>query len=266
MPDTIRVGLPAGFWARVEEAPHRLLMLDYDGTLAPFVPERDRAFPYPGVRELLTAIQALDRCRLVIVTGRAVVDMPPLLQLESLPEIWGCHGWERRLANGDLRQGELPVAAEGCLQRAWSCACRAGFESQLERKPASLAAHWRGLSQQVQARLQEQVGNTWRKLAADNGLELHPFDGGLELRCPGRTKGDAVQELRAESPPGTCAVYLGDDLTDEDAFAALGREDLGILVREQPRPSKASCLLRPPGQLLDFLRDWLACCGRREAL
>ena len=41
------------FFKRVQATRDRLLLLDYDGTLAPFVPERDRAVPYPGVRELL---------------------------------------------------------------------------------------------------------------------------------------------------------------------------------------------------------------------
>ncbi|ORJ62042.1 trehalose-phosphatase [Geothermobacter hydrogeniphilus] len=253
-------GLPADFWPRVEHAPQRLLMLDYDGTLAPFVPDRDRAFPYPGIRELLSELLVLQRTRLVIVTGRAVADMPPLLQLEPLPEIWGCHGWERRLAGGDIRRVELPVSVEGCLQRAWSRAVKAGIEDHLERKPASLAIHWRGLDEARKARLEDVASREWASLAADNDLQLHPFDGGLELRCPGRTKGDAVRELRAESPPGTLAVYLGDDLTDEDAFAALGEGDVGILVREQPRASRASCRLRPPDQLLEFLRTWLRVC------
>jgi len=260
LPEIPEKGLPDDFWTRVARAPQRLLLLDYDGTLAPFVADRDKAFPYPGVRELLDEIQTLQQSRLAIVTGRAVADMPPLLKLAELPEIWGCHGWERCLANGEVLQGDLPVAAEGGLQRAWSWACEAGFEAYLERKPASVAAHWRGLDDETRGRLQRQVDENWSSFKASAGLELHPFDGGLELRCPGRTKGDAVRELKRESPPGTLTAYLGDDLTDEDAFAALGEGDLGILVRSEPRASAAICRLAPPDELIAFLQAWIGAC------
>jgi trehalose-6-phosphatase len=44
------------FWQQLQTAPQKVLLLDYDGTLAPFHLERNKAFPYPGVREILEKI------------------------------------------------------------------------------------------------------------------------------------------------------------------------------------------------------------------
>lgn len=63
------------FFTKLSQARDSALMLDYDGTLAPFRIGRDRAFPYPGVQEVLREITARDNSRLVIVTGRPAKDV-----------------------------------------------------------------------------------------------------------------------------------------------------------------------------------------------
>lgn len=85
------------------------------------------------------------------------------------------------------------------------------------------------------------------------------FDGGVELRVKGRHKGMVVQSVFREAEPRqgpVGAAYLGDDQTDEDAFAALAGRGLGVLVREQYRPTKAQVWLRPPKEMLNFLHRW----------
>jgi trehalose 6-phosphate phosphatase len=63
------------------------LLLDYDGTLAPFRQERDEAFPYPGIAELLDSIIGCERTRLVIISGRRARDLTGLMHLKRNPEI-----------------------------------------------------------------------------------------------------------------------------------------------------------------------------------
>jgi trehalose-phosphatase len=91
---------------------------------------------------------------------------------------------------------------------------------------------------------------------------LLPFDGGLELRSIDRTKGTAVAEMLEQEPDGIMAAYLGDDLTDEDAFVAVGDRGYSILVRNEVRPSCAQFWLCPPAELLKFLDDWIAGAGQ----
>ena len=87
-------------------------------------------------------------------------------------------------------------------------------------------------------------------------LAWHDFDGGIELRVPGRHKGFAVEAVLSEMGKGAAVAYLGDDFTDEDAFRAIHGRGTGILVRPQFRPTAADFWLRPPEELLEFLRQW----------
>lgn len=244
-----------GFFARLPGAPGKALMLDYDGTLAPFRVERGQAAPYPGVREALAGLVQAGRGRVVIVSGRAVADLAPLLGLAVPPEMWGCHGWERQAADGGYTFFSPGNAALEGLSRA-AGAVENGGSGRVERKPASVAYHVRGMEAGPAAEALAAVRRAWQPIAAAGGLTLVPFDGGLELRVPGRDKGVAVAALRNELGEGGVVAYLGDDQTDEDAFHAVGPEGLAVLVRTEKRPTAAALWLRPPGELLAFLHRW----------
>lgn len=244
------------FWQQLSVAENALLMLDFDGTLSPFVAERDRAGLYPGVRNELLSLTNQDPAQLQIVSGRDLSDLLERLDLERPPELWGCHGWQRRFRDGRVQLFPLPDNASTALQDAQSIAEAAGCQERLELKSFSLALHWRGATAQQWQDLQHQVVDLWQKLSKPGGLLLVPFDGGVELRCPGVTKGTAVEQMLQELPNGAVIAYLGDDLTDEDAFAALGRDGLKVLVRPELRATAADLWLRPPDELLWFLRRW----------
>ncbi|HYX19436.1 MAG TPA: trehalose-phosphatase, partial [Thermoanaerobaculia bacterium] len=87
-----------------------------------------------------------------------------------------------------------------------------------------------------------------------------PFDGGLELRPRGFHKGLVVQRAFAEFGTDAAVAYLGDDATDEDAFAALRGRGLPVLVRGAPRRTRADARLRPPDEVLEFLEAWAGAC------
>ncbi len=243
------------FWPCLKQSTTSVLLLDYDGTLAPFKVDRNSAYPYPGVRERLKALLASTATRLVIVSGRPVDDLLPLLDLDPYPEIWGCHGAERLLPDGNYLCDELSAQARDRLAQGAAWVVEQGLEADSERKPVSLTLHWRGRKEAEATRLQQAAVAAWEPLTADSELQLHPFSSGLELRPSGRNKGDVVRSILAETPTEAIA-FLGDDLTDEDAFRALHGHGLGILVRPQPRPTAADLWLQPPGELLDFLDAW----------
>lgn len=244
------------FFAQLAAAPERALLLDYDGTLAPFRAERDQAVPYPAVGPLLAGLIAAGHTRVVVISGRAIADLRALLGLDPLPELWGSHGWERQLADGTYcppELGALPVAG---LEAAHKAAAERGLVEALERKPAGLALHWRGMAAGEAQAMREEIGQVWASIVLQYGLKVHQFDGGLELRVPGQDKGGAVRTLLAELQPGAALAYLGDDLTDEDAFHAIGDRGLRVLVRPERRPSAADIWLRPPEELIAFLERW----------
>ncbi len=238
-------------------APRAALLLDYDGTLAPFRIDPAEARPYPGVEGLLDRIGRLARDRLVIVSGRALDDLLPLLRLDVQPEFWGCHGRERRLPDGRRSFRPLPDAARRALAEAegWTAAVTA-LGGRVERKPGSLAFHWRGLAPEDQHALERELERRFASLAQTGALEWHEFDGGIELRAPGCDKGEAVRQVLDELGDETCVAYLGDDHTDEDAFRALAGCGLRVLVRPRWRATAADLWLRPPEGLREFLGRW----------
>ncbi len=244
------------FWSKVQKAKHRVLILDYDGTLAPFRMERDRAYPYPGVKETLERIQTSGKTRLIIVSGRIIKDITSLLGLEQLPEIWGGHGFERLLPDSTLQRKNISASCSDKLQKAFLWAKDNGYETNCEQKGSSLAFHWRGLKEETKKELEKKVGAAWEPLTESQELEIQPFDGGLELRCAGMHKGDAVIQILGESAKDAIIAYLGDDLTDEDAFRALKGKGLAVLVRETHRTTMADYWLTPPDELLTFLQNW----------
>ncbi|OGI40885.1 MAG: trehalose-phosphatase [Candidatus Muproteobacteria bacterium RBG_16_64_10] len=232
-------------------------MLDYDGTLAPFCVNPADAVPYAGVVPLLDRFMEAGHTRLVIVSGRWTKDLIPLLGLKQSPEVWGSHGWERLQANGEydvarINQGALDalVTADDWIDQIESLGGRC------ERKPGGLAFHWRGLDNGQVANIRERIFRNWRELNLGRNLGWHDFDGGIELRASGRDKGDVVRAVATEAGNRAVLGYLGDDLTDEQAFKAVPSGGVSVLVRPQFRPTAADVWLRPPEGMLEFLTRW----------
>jgi trehalose-phosphatase len=253
------------WWPLLERAPHSVLMLDFDGTLSPFVRERMNAKLYPGVAERLLLLSAAPRTRLVFVSGRPARDFAYLLPPDLHVEIFGSHGREHITADGRSTTIPLHPAQQQALTHLEADLLRNNLAPLLEKKVGSLAIHTRGLAEADAERIAVLVQNFYRALsshALNPGLELLPFDGGIELRGSGCSKASAVESILRDEPPRVPAAYLGDDQTDEDAFAALAiRAPVGpslcVLVRPLPRPSAADLWLTPPEELLAFLDRWL---------
>lgn len=251
------------FFARLALAPASALMLDYDGTLAPFSVERREAAPYPGVAAALAALAADSPSELVLISGRPVSELHSLLPLSLGLQVWGCHGLERSSGDGGTLRLAVAPRAEKALAEARRRATEAGLAGRLEVKPGCLALHWRGLTDAQARELEAQAQQAWGDLGERHGLMLCRFDGGLELRSLLATKAAAVEAVKAQLGPRACIAYLGDDLTDEDAFAALSQQGLSVLVRPERRRTRAQAWLRPPEGLLWFLERWRAASARQ---
>jgi trehalose-phosphatase len=243
---------------RLSNAPRSLLMLDYDGTLAPFQMDRFEANPYPGVEERLRTLSGLSRVRLVLVSGRSARELRDLLDPGVRTEIWGSHGREQLRCDGSYQLFALDPVQQSAMDRVKKEMSDLGFQDTLEVKPASVAIHWRSFRPAEQEQICSSAKSSFGRLAQTGGLQLLPFDGGLELRSIDRTKGNAVAEILEKEPAGIPSAYLGDDLTDEDAFVAVGSRGYSILVRNEVRPSCAQFWLSPPEELLTFLDAWIA--------
>ncbi len=246
------------FFAQLAETTRRVLFLDYDGTLAPFTTERDKAFPYPGVRSLLDQLLELPSNRVVIISGRAVDALTPLLGLRTNPEIWGSHGLERLLPDGTYVSHPLDDQALQAIADAESVVSSLNLGDLTERKPAGLALHTRGLGIGEARGIIERVLSKWNPLVESSDLSIHDFAGGIELRFSQTNKGHAVGTVLAEFSEPPPAAYFGDDLTDEDAFRVLKGKGMGVLVRHEYRRTEADVWVTPPDGLIQLLKHWLA--------
>ena len=251
----------SAFLEEVSGAQERLLLLDYDGTLAPFIPQREKAMPYRRIPDLLSCLMAACRTRVVLITSRSAREVPALLGIEPRPEVRGSYGLERLMPNGAYEIGYIPEQGRTALEAAASWSHAQGFGAFTEVKPGAVALHWRGLAAgQIEA-IRSCAYTALAPLACRGNLLLGEFDGGLELRLRACNKGQAVHSLLAETDPATPVAYLGDDLADEDAFRALQDRGLSVLVRGQFRPTAAQLWLKPPEEVIQFLTDWVCSCG-----
>lgn len=246
----------AEFFSKVAQAPKSALLLDYDGTLAPFRIERDKAVPYPGVTSILQEIVSTTRTQIFIVTGRKTDDIVSLLGIYPYPTIWGLHGTQRRNPNGSVEMICVDEDLVQALMEADRWLQTQGLRQTAEYKPGSIAVHWRGHSESEAAAIRKLVLQGWLQIARHRRVELLEFDGGVELRPPEPDKGDAVREILKQLPAGTPVAYLGDDTTDEHAFEALEGHGLRVLVRPEWRETEADIWIKPPDELLDFLDRW----------
>lgn len=249
-----------GFLKRVARSSASLLMLDYDGTLAPFHAKRDLAIPYSGVEPVLQSIIRTGRTRVVIVSGRDAGETIPLLGIVPHPEIWGLHGLQRVRPNGATEMSRLDRRTLHGLSDANRWLEYQHLRHVAEFKTGSTAVHWRGLSGPEAEQLRDRVLLAWSPIAQRAGLDMLEFDGGVEIRSRAADKGDVVQVLLREVAPETPAAYLGDDATDERAFDAIRDRGLSILVRSQVRQSAAQIWLKPPDEMLAFLTRWCQAC------
>ncbi len=246
------------FMDRLSPATESALLLDYDGTLAPFQQERDRAYPYPHVESILSAIVQCRKTRVTVITGRSIRDLKTVFRSLNNLEIWGAHGMEHMRVDGTYAQTAIDPQVAAVLTQAETWLVEANLTSLSEIKPGGIAIHWRGLPDAEIERVQTRVREEWTPLAEQPGIRLFNFEAGLELRMAHPDKGDAVaavlQDLNSQAP----IAFLGDDLTDEDAFRVLANRGLSVLVRPEYRETRADIWLKPPHELIGFLELWLS--------
>jgi len=233
------------------------LFLDYDGTLTPIVSRPEMAVLDPAMRERLRRLAAL--CPVAIVSGRDLVDLRGRVGLDGLIYA-GSHGFDIEAPSGGRQFGlEYRPALQAAAERLGREL--AGITGVLmEAKAFGVAVHTRNVADEAsKARVRAAV----EAAHAESGrLRLTFGKEVLELRPDlDWDKGHAVLSLiEAERMEGRLPVYVGDDLTDEDAFRALaGRAAgaaLGLQVGDHGQATAATHRLpdiASVGALLDAL-------------
>jgi trehalose-phosphatase len=223
-----------------------LIGLDIDGVLAPLVDHADDARLLDGVTDVLTRLLTADDVTVAAVSGRAVSSMRTF-GLPAAVRLVGSHGMEE-----DGRPFEPLDDAERTrlgqlIELANAAAAAGGDGAWVEHKQASVAVHIRKADQALGAPALAELAIAIHRV---DGASAKPGSNVLELFTRHASKGSAVERLRNESGAHS-VMFVGDDLTDEEAFAELGETDISIKVG--PAPTIAQFRLATPDHVLEFL-------------
>jgi trehalose-phosphatase len=237
-------------------------IFDFDGTLAEIEPSPEAVRAQPETAVWLEALSRRPDTTVAVVSGR------PLAQLERLinvPDVWlfGLHGWEGREPHGEAVRWWTDAHVALATRQTGVLRVQLGPPEgeTIEEKGPLVGVHTRKARPERRRRVEEIV-----RAARLPELDLIAGRRVFELRpAEGRNKGTAVRAIAA-SRPAAPVLYVGDDTTDEDAFAVLGAKDFGVLVddaaarleRPQGRQTRASYSLRGPSAVWRMLAGLVA--------
>ena len=231
-----------------------MVLLDYDGTLSPIAPRPEDAVLPPGMRPVLESLG--ERWLTAIISGRSLADVRALVGVERLVYA-GNHGLEIQGPPGsdisrNLGEDYAPDVAAAAAELEEALAGIGGV--LVENKQFSLSVHYRLVAP-------ESVGVV--EMAVDRAIAAHPRltkrlgKKVFELRPDlAWNKGTAVAwllEVVNSRGTGALPVYVGDDVTDEDAFRALEGIGIGVLISDEARPTAATHRLRDTEEARRFL-------------
>ncbi|ANZ28348.1 trehalose-phosphatase [Rhodococcus sp. WB1] len=233
------------------------VFLDFDGTLSEIVNDPAAATLVDGAAAVLSSLAS--ECTVAVISGRDLADVQTRV---GLPGLWyaGSHGFELIGPDGQHQQNDAALAAVPYLERA-----AAALQERLadvpgaviEHKRFTVAVHYRNVAPDREEGL---VAAVHEVAAAEDHLRVTTGRKVVEIRPDvdwdkGRALEWVLEHVRDEDNP--IPVYIGDDITDEDAFDALAGTGLGIVVRhteDGDRRSAAQFSVDGPEQVRRLLQ------------
>jgi trehalose 6-phosphate phosphatase len=233
------------------------VFFDFDGTLSDIVENPDSAWLVEGAADALTSLTA--QCPVAILSGR---DLADVRQRIGLPGIWyaGSHGFELTGPDGAHHENaeaaaSIPVLEEAAAELADQLGHISGVV--VEHKRFGVAVHYRNAARDRVGEVSAAVRSAGQRTAlrvttGREVIELRPnvdWDKGKTLRW-------VLDYIRHDEHPGPLLpIYLGDDITDEDAFDAVHDDGIPIVVRhtdDGDRATAAKYALDNPERVRDF--------------
>lgn len=252
-------------WPRVMSSlkeSHILLCLDFDGTLAPIVQKPSEALLPLRIRGVLKTLKGKDWCTVAVISGRTLRSLIRKVRLEGII-YGGNHGSQLRGPNIDFqapigpetyRAFEMIKSSVGRLTAVMNGVV-------IEDKTHSLSIHFREVEETDVPQLTRIISRTVQPFINDGYVRISTGKKVFDITPSSWNKGKAVQWLLRHLCLSTMSqslvpVYIGDDTTDEDAFAAIGQNGLTVVVGNGRR-SAAQYYLRDTDEVLRLLEKML---------
>ncbi|MDQ3732511.1 MAG: trehalose-phosphatase, partial [Actinomycetota bacterium] len=207
-----------------------LMVTDFDGTLSPIVADPGQAALAEGAEQVLSRLGDVPGVHVGVMSGRGYVDLGERVGQVPGIRLVGSHGAEYgAAADATLADQRDELVSElAALLAPYA-------DAFLEIKPVSASVHTRRMADRAAAaRLREQT------LAGPGAVPGRTVKAGkevVEIAVVEANKGVALRRL-ADEVGAASIIYLGDDVTDEDAFSVLGPDDVGIKVGEGPTAAR----------------------------
>ncbi len=196
-------------------------------------------------------------CEIILISGIPALKTKDLMGLRSPLEIWGSSGVELLSTDGTIKTRDIDFNQAEGLHMAEQKAKDFTPPDRITVKSVSVAVSWRDLDQSEISELRQKLEDGWKGLDTRFNLKAVIFEGGMELVARGFDKGSLVKRILDFHPYSSSYCYLGDDFSDEEAFKALWGRGLAVLINKAYRETAAQIWLSPPGELNDFLDEWI---------
>jgi len=230
-----------------------VVFFDYDGTLTPIVPHPKDAILSEAMKN--TLIKLSNQCTLAVISGRGLNDIKSLVGIKGI-HYAGSHGYE--IEGPSIKMEYEPALEFVAIFDALDKELIKQLESVegvfIERKKFSIALHYRNVSQKEVHLVEKAVDEALKKhpkLRKTYGKKVYELQPDLDWN-----KGEALEwiidALHIEKQ-GSKIFFLGDDITDEDAFASIKTYGIGILVEADERDTGAQYKLDNVAQTFRFL-------------
>jgi trehalose 6-phosphate phosphatase len=259
MPDFLFDCIPQVF-KRIHESDHVVVFLDYDGTLVPFKEKPDDVVTPNGVKTVLTKLINNKKCTVVIVSGRTLKEIKKLLNIPGLSYA-AVHGLQIEFSDGTVsnwKPAEHIQALIKTIKKNLIPILQEEKKIILEDKELTLAFHYRQVPENRIKDIKEKFLDIVKKYDTKNSLEILHGAKVIEVRPHGWNKGKAVETFLNNfiKQANTLSIYIGDDVTDEDAFRCIGELGITIFVSNNAkRKTNAQYWVKNPGDVSVFLES-----------
>ena len=245
---------------------HIYLFIDYDGTLTPIVEQPDKAAISEDMRNLLRDLSTKPGCSVGIITGRALKDIKRMVGLKRIIYV-GNHGLE---IGGSKIKFESQISSQlfsiiRNLKEELTNKLSKIKGIFVEDKDVTLSVHYRLATRSSYLLAKKIIEEVIQPFLARNKIKVSYGKKVIDIKPPVQwNKGMAVAWLLARQTfilgdHPIMPIYLGDDVTDEDAFGMLKNKGLTIYIGK-PKNSQAKYYLKDTQEVFEFLKKILCLC------